>query len=1248
MSLPINPANPDSKPPVPAQTAGTTYNCGNPISGMYVPPYNIDANPGGDSVKEAILKNCGNIGEAYVALNELDSRIPSSLTDITMNTDVDVSGNAWVLDEDDFSSASREKVPTQGSVKAFVLSNTGGSGNIGVPPYDNQYLVSDADGTRYWEPVELLVKTTTSNAKTFNFVVDEDDMQSDSDEKLPTQQSVKTYVDNSTSTPEIDSSTEMENLRDVSYHNVIDDDDPFWVDKCRHTSWYNEDLDTEYRGKTRAFPTEVNIIVAKNQIVIYDLTRPDVPMWMVFSTDLGRDDMLSSYDVKAAKMLNGILYVCAYTGTYNLMEIDFLRDCCTYYSTVGRTTYRGPISDRNNNLGMTNVYESVDRLPSNYMHDISLTLLQSRSTDIVTGMRRPTVGVATEGGVAIVHGPKGISSIVTISSKDANNYINQVELVGPMVRFCESNTFGWGYIPFEDPELEHISDFFLHKWTTGTNVTAPSIPANIVTFSQTYAGSSAALSYIIQERHTPQLGGIANITTEYNTGIMRGNVQLAVMIDTFATVVSESIPDRTANGRDATITGTLTTVHVAENAEVVGFKGFDASNYATIPNNEGIVFGTGDFHISCFVDVQSYDTVVWDISEGDTYTHRAFLYIETDGTLQFTIRQNENTTLSTPNTEKTKIPHGVHKFDCVRAGQTLILYVDGVEVSRLRGGTIDLTSTTSTMFIGEHYSHNYALDSWIALFKVSKTAPTSDQIYTDYALERPLFYPGSKCTLPGSSSDVKRVAYDKYTNECLVLSDRVMKFTGLIFVKETTVDMPVESADTSYGLDIYGGDSKFYVQKGKKYVRDELLKAENKSLEGNTDLMRLSSLPRAVGRIMSPLAFLPLRTTADFVQGRGTPTFTRGSNATLKTLQGKIEYVGSDVARIEEKGLLIEGSATNYAQWSQNFQQSVWDVSNATIGNTTNCPDWVNLSNNGIIASTSDTYHRVIQEQSYAGNVATFSIFVKRGSQRYCKPEILFKDGTNVLGKGSFFYDFDTDSIQNILEDTVTADCGVEEIAYGWFRLWVSGSYTGSGSVNKISCSILPSADGSSDNCVGDGSNTDLWIYGAQIEDLPMMTSYIYTEGASATRDNDRFYIDRHYNFPESKAKTMTVLVDFDTNLHDSKATIFTSDSYRGLSVNTSYNLESTYGTVNDKAVSQFALEPKTLYRAGLVINDKTNKLYCNGYVAGEYIRGYVTYGSPELVYFGYNPSASEPLFGHIANIRVYDYTLTDEEMAIA
>ena len=48
----------------------------------------------------------------------------------TMNTDTDVSGNSWVLDEDNMASDDATKVPTQQSVKAYVDTQAAAGGNL--------------------------------------------------------------------------------------------------------------------------------------------------------------------------------------------------------------------------------------------------------------------------------------------------------------------------------------------------------------------------------------------------------------------------------------------------------------------------------------------------------------------------------------------------------------------------------------------------------------------------------------------------------------------------------------------------------------------------------------------------------------------------------------------------------------------------------------------------------------------------------------------------------------------------------------------------------------------------------------------------------------------------------------------------------------------------------------------------------------------------------------------------------------
>jgi len=108
-----------------------------------------------------------------IALGAECTGASTDLTDtaaLTYNADTDVSGNAWVLDEDDFASDSATKVPTQQSVKAYVDASGGVSasselelmnpfavsttasiehGRAGVPQVVQLFLVCLSDDVGY-------------------------------------------------------------------------------------------------------------------------------------------------------------------------------------------------------------------------------------------------------------------------------------------------------------------------------------------------------------------------------------------------------------------------------------------------------------------------------------------------------------------------------------------------------------------------------------------------------------------------------------------------------------------------------------------------------------------------------------------------------------------------------------------------------------------------------------------------------------------------------------------------------------------------------------------------------------------------------------------------------------------------------------------------------------------------------------------------------------------------------------------
>ena len=67
------------------------------------------------------------------------------------------------------------------------------------------------------------------------------------------------------------------------YDTRKDSDGGAWRKRTQNTSWYNEALNTSTRGARKEFPSVAVIVVASNDVTIYDGDDPDMPLWMKFS-----------------------------------------------------------------------------------------------------------------------------------------------------------------------------------------------------------------------------------------------------------------------------------------------------------------------------------------------------------------------------------------------------------------------------------------------------------------------------------------------------------------------------------------------------------------------------------------------------------------------------------------------------------------------------------------------------------------------------------------------------------------------------------------------------------------------------------------------------------------------------------------------------------------------------------------------------------------------------------------------------
>jgi len=98
------------------------------------------------------------------------------------------------------------------------------------------------------------------------------------------------------------------------------------------------------------------------------------------------------------------------------------------------------------------------------------------------------------------------------------------------------------------------------------------------------------------------------------------------------------------------------------------------------------------------------------------------------------------------------------------------------------------------MSIGKrYYVHgSQVFTGKLAMAKIGRGSPSAEDIKQMYKDERKLFAPNAKCSLYGSSEDVKSMAYDKSTDTLhAITSSGRSDFVGLNRINNTTTSSTV-------------------------------------------------------------------------------------------------------------------------------------------------------------------------------------------------------------------------------------------------------------------------------------------------------------------------------------------------------------------------------------------------------------------------------------------------------------------------
>jgi hypothetical protein len=149
----------------------------------------------------------------------------------------------------------------------------------------------------------------------------------------------------------------------------------------------------------------------------------------------------------------------------------------------------------------------------------------------------------------------------------------------------------------------------------------------------------------------------------------------------------------------------------------------------------------------------------------------------------------------------------------------------------------------------------------------------------------------------------------------------------------------------------------------------------------------------AIGRINNPLLYMPLKNSLDMVCGAGSVTFARAGTSTYIDRYGVVQAAGTDVARVEKDGLLMEGASTNKCLQSEDLD-TTWTKIRCTISaNAIDAPD-ENATADGIIGTAVDDTHYVSQVITTTATKVTLSSFAKKGDLDWAELRVQFRDST--------------------------------------------------------------------------------------------------------------------------------------------------------------------------------------------------------------------------------------------------------------
>lgn len=344
----------------------------------------------------------------------------------------------------------------------------------------------------------------------------------------------------------------------------------------------------------------------------------------------------------------------------------------------------------------------------------------------------------------------------------------------------------------------------------------------------------------------------------------------------------------------------------------------------------------------------------------------------------------------------------------------------------------------------------------------------------------------------------------------------------------------------------------------------------------------------------------------------------------------------------ESLGLLIEPSSTNLFLRSEEFSNAAWTKTRATIASAAPAPDGsYNASRLQEDSTASNTHSMTQTVTTNASNIYTLSFYLKAYGRRFARI------ANATLANAHADFDLLTGSA-SVGAGAINAQ--IANAGDDWWRCSVTFN-SGAGGAQLFALYLASTLGGITYS--GDGASSIL-VWGAQLENHAIWTSYIPTSSATASRGVENAQIQPPYAVAANFERDKTIFSKFRVNgINDISAGLFqnlirtneTNHLMRVANSSGAYRASVLYGA-NTISGTDFIVGQKNKVAYSFNSSDGALVLYQNGVQTASGTGTNAT-GPVTVMQLGAAvPGTAQALFGHICELSIYDLTLTAQEIA--